>query len=42
MHVEGVEVFAHFGDELFTVLVTLPEVFIRRTGLKKRRRARER
>jgi len=33
--VEGFEVFTHFGDELFTALVALREVFVRRIGLGK-------
>jgi hypothetical protein len=31
-HVEGFEVFAHFGDELFTAFVVLLEDFIWRMG----------
>ncbi len=34
-HVEGFEVFAHLGDELFTALVAVREVFIWRIGLGK-------
>lgn len=34
-HVERFEVFAHFGDELFTALVAVREVFIWRIGLGK-------